>query len=323
MKASDLATLLNGELIGGEYEFFGISSISSPKERTVIFSQDIRDIENLLAFDALFVVNSKVDNLQHAILISDVRYALAIFLQRFFPKTHPEGVSDKAHIEDSVCLGKGVYVGEFAYIGKNSVLEDGVKIYPHCYIGERVKIGAGSILYSGVRVYSDCEIGKNVIIHSGAVIGADGFGFHIHKDEIYKLEHIGKVIIEDFVEIGANTCIDRALIDETRIKRGSKIDNLVQIAHNCQIGENNLIAGQTGIAGSVKTGNWVLIGGGTAIKEHVEIDSHTKLAARSNVSKSLKTGVYGGNIPAMELSRWKRIYAYIQKLPEFIKERSD
>ncbi|MEN3034064.1 MAG: UDP-3-O-(3-hydroxymyristoyl)glucosamine N-acyltransferase [Aquificaceae bacterium] len=321
MKASELAKFLSGKLLGGEYEFEGISSFLNPKEKTVIFCQDIRDLDKLSGFDALFVLDRENQNVAHSILVRDVKYSLAMFLKRFFPRTYPEGISPKAHIEESAKLGKGIYIGEFTYIGKDAFLEDNVRIYPQCYIGDRVKIGEGSIIYSGVKIYADCEIGKNVIIHSGAVIGADGFGFYIYEGEIYKLEHIGKVIIEDNVEIGANTCIDRALIDETRIKKGSKIDNLVQIAHNCNIGESNIIAGQSGLAGSVKTGDWVLIGGSAGIKDHVEIQSYTKIAARSNVSKSLKTGTYGGAIPAMELSRWKRLYAYIQKIPDFIKEQ--
>jgi len=171
-----------------------------------------------------------------------------------------------------------------------------------------------------VVIYPNTIVGKNVRIHSGAVIGADGFGYHIGKEGIRKLNHIGNVIIEDDVEIGANTTVDRALIDSTRVGKGTKVDNLVMIAHNCDIGERNLIVSQVGISGSVRTGKEVILAGQVGVADHITIGDRVTVTAKAGVTKDLKPGkVYGANLPAVEWARWKRIYALLLKLPDIFK----
>ncbi len=322
MKLRELAELIEGELYGDEhFEVIGLSSPEKPKEKSVIFLQDVKKLESLKGMKVALVVSQKVD-FPNYIKVKDVKYALAKFLSFLYPERHPSGVSEKAHVEEDVYIGKDVYVGPFVYVGRGAVLEDGVKVYPFCYIGEGVRIGKNSVLFSGVHVYPGCYIGEGVRIHSGSVIGADGFGYYIGEEGVFKLNHIGKVVIEDFVEVGANTCIDRALIDETRIGRQTKIDNLVQIGHNCLVGERNIIVSQVGLSGSVKTGKGVILAGQVGVADHVEIGDGAVVSAKAGVSKDLPGGkVYGAVIPAMEWSKWKRIYAYLLKLPELFKGR--
>ncbi len=322
MKLLDLAELLEGEVFGNSHmEIEGISSPENPKKGTVVFLQDVRSLENLKDMEVVPVVSQEID-VPTYIKVKNVRFALARFLSHFYPERHPSGVSDKAHIEEGVKLGKDVYVAPFVYLGKNVVLEDGVKVYSFCYIGEGVRIGKNSVLFSGVHVYPYCVIGEGVRIHSGSVIGADGFGYYVGPEGIFKLNHIGKVFIQDHAEIGANTCIDRALIDQTVIGENTKIDNLVQIGHNCKIGEGNIIVSQVGLSGSVRTGKGVILAGQVGVADHVEIGDGAVVSAKAGVSKSLEgRKVYGGGIPAMEWSKWKRIYVYILKLPELFKEK--
>lgn len=322
MKLSELAVLLEGELSGSPHmEVWGISSPENPKSGTVIFLQRAQEAEKLRTKDVVLVVSEEVD-FPNYIKVKDVRLALARYLAYLYPEKHPVGISDKAYIEEGVVLGKDVYVGPFVYLGKGVVLEDGVKVYPFCFVGDGVRIGKNSVLFSGVHVYPGCVIGEGVRIHSGSVIGADGFGYYVGPEGVIKLRHIGRVVLADFVEVGANTCIDRALIDETVIGKHTKIDNLVQIGHNCQIGEANIIVSQVGLSGSVKTGKGVILAGQVGVADHVEIGDGAVISAKAGVSKSLEGGkVYGGVIPAMEWSRWKRLYAYILKLPELFKER--
>ncbi len=321
MKLSELASFLGGELHGNpEFEVKGVSSPENPKDGTVIFC-DKANAERLSSMPVAFVVTEPVD-VENYIVVKDLRLSMAVFHRKFYPESHPVGVSDRAYIEEGVYIGREVYIGPFTYIGKGAVLEDGVKVYPFCYIGEGVRIGKGSVLFSGVHVYPRCEIGEGVRIHSGSVIGADGFGYYIGPEGIVKLNHIGKVTIEDDVEIGANSCVDRALIDQTVIGKHTKIDNLVQIGHNCRLGEKNIIVSQVGLSGSVRTGKNVILGGQVGVADHVEIGDGAVVAAKSGVSKSLQGGkVYGANLPAIEWSKWKRIYAYLLKIPELFKEK--
>ncbi len=322
MKLGEIAELLGGELSGNpDLEVGGISSVQNPKPGTIVFCQSPEDVEKALRGSPVALVVSSEVEAPNYIRVEDVRLALAIFLESFYPEKHPEGVSPDAKIGEGVSLGKGVYVGPFAVIGDGVILEDNVKVYPFTYVGDNTVVGEGSILFSGVHIYPRTVIGKGVRIHSGAVIGADGFGYHIGKEGIRKLNHIGNVVIEDYVEIGANTTVDRAMIDSTRVGRNSKIDNLVMIAHNCDIGEANIIVSQVGISGSVRTGRGVVLAGQVGVADHVSIGDGATVTAKAGVSKDLEGGkVYGGAIPAMEWGRWKRIYAALMRLPDLIKK---
>ncbi len=321
MKIGQVADMVQGKVVGDpEVEVEGLSSPQSPRERTLVFCQSKKDVDLARRGNpAALVVGERVD-FPNYILVEDVKLALALFLERFYPEVHPTGVSDRSHIGLNVNIGKNVYVGPFAFVGNNVKIGDNVKIYPFTYVGDNTVIGEGTVLFPGVTIYPNTVIGRNVRIHSGAVIGADGFGYYVGKKGIKKLNHIGNVVIEDGVEIGANTTVDRSLIESTRIGRETKVDNLVMIAHNCVIGERNIIVSQVGISGSVRTGKEVVLAGQVGVADHVTIGDRVTVAAKSGVSKDLQPGkVYGAALPAIEWTRWKRIYALILKLPDLFK----
>jgi len=322
MRLGEVAKLLGAHLRGDpSIEISGVSSPTNPKPATLVFCQDERDEVRAKRGNPAALVLQKDTDYPNYLRVKDVRYALALFLERMYPENHPEGISDRAVVEEGAKLGKSVYVGPFVYIGKNVVLEDGVKVYPFSYVGEDSYIGEGTVLFSGVCVYPRTVIGKGVRIHSGSVIGADGFGYHVGKEGIRKLTHIGNVIVEDGVEIGANTTIDRALIDSTRIGKMTKIGNLVVIAHNCDVGEANIIVSQVGLSGSVRTGKNVILAGQVGVADHVEIGDNVTVTAKSGVSRNLEAGkTYGSSLPAVEWGRWKRVYAALLRLPELLKK---
>lgn len=321
MKLIHVAHLVGGKLYGSEnFEVIGISSPEDPKPHTIVFCQEKSEVEKVKNFELAIVVKEPVEHSNY-ILVEDVKQAMALFLKSFYPERHPSGISERAYIGKDVFVGEEVYIAPFAYVGDGVEIGNRVKIYPFSYIGDNCVIGDDTIIFSGVHIYPGCVIGKRVRIHSGTVIGADGFGYHVGKEGITKLHHVGKVIVEDDVEIGANTTIDRALIDRTLIGKGTKIDNLVMIGHNCRIGENNLIVSQVGLSGSVKTGKNVILAGQVGVADHVSIGDNVKIAAKSGVANDLEPNrTYGANLPAIEWTRWKRIYLYLLKLPELFKK---
>lgn len=257
---------------------------------------------------------------KNAIYVPNPRLALIKVLELFSPRKKPSpGVHPTAIIEQGVKLGEGVSVGAFCYIGANTELGNGTVIYPLCYIGENCKIGRNVLLYPRVTLYDNVEIGDNCIIHSGAVIGADGFGYVKEGDKHLKIPHIGKVVVEEYVEIGANTTIDRATMGETRIGKGTKIDNLVQIAHNVEIGENSIIVAQVGISGSVKIGKNVTLAGQAGIADHIEIGDNATIAAQAGVIGDVPpNSVYSG-YPARPHAQQMRVLALLQRLPDMFK----
>jgi UDP-3-O-[3-hydroxymyristoyl] glucosamine N-acyltransferase len=252
--------------------------------------------------------------------VENPRLAMALLLEVLHPQNHPEGVSPKASLGNNVSLGKGVYVGDFAYIGNNVVLEDGVKIYPGCYIGDNTVIGEGSVIYPNVFIGEGTVIGRGVIVFPGAVVGREGFGFAFDGKRHVRLRHVGNVVIEDYAEIGANSCVDRALLEETVVGEGSKIDNLVQVAHNNLLGRGVILVSQVGLAGSVEVGDFSVLAGQVGVADHVRIGKGVTVVAKSGVSRDLPDGgVYGSNLPAVEWTRWKKIYLTLLKLPELAK----
>src|SRR5258706_4743346 len=236
-------------------------------------------------------------------------------------KRDKSGIEQPCYIHDTAQLGSNIYVGAFAYIGKNVSIGSNVKIYPQVYIGDNVSIGGNTTLFEGVKVYSDCVIGSHCTIHAGSVIGADGFGFMPNTNNEYqKVAQIGNVIIEDHVEIGAVTTIDRATLGSTIIRKGVKLDNLIQVAHNVEIGENTVIAAQTGIAGSAKIGRDCMIGGQVGIVGHITIADKVKIAAQSGIGASIETeGEVVQGSPAFNIGDYKRTYVLFRKLPEMEK----
>ncbi len=229
-----------------------------------------------------------------------------------------QGIEQPAHVCDSAKLGKDVYIGAFSYIGENVTIGEGVQVYPGCYIGDGVTVGEGSRLFAGVKIYEDCILGKNVTIHSGTVIGADGFGFAPQADGSYKkVPQIGHVVIEDDVEIGSNTTIDRATMGATVIRKGVKLDNLIQVAHNVEIGTNTAIAAQTGISGSTKIGRGCVIGGQVGMVGHIRIADGTRINAQSGISKNVEapnTALAGS--PAFDYRSSLKSQAIYRNLPE-------
>jgi len=232
------------------------------------------------------------------------------------------GISSHAFISPSANLGRELYIGEFAYIGEGVTIGDDVQVYPQVYLGDHVKVGSGTILYPGVRIYRDCVVGKNCTIHGGAVIGSDGFGFAPQDDKNYrKVPQVGNVVLEDNVEIGANTTIDRATIGSTILRRGVKLDNLIQVAHNVEIGENTVIAAQTGLSGSMKIGKNVMVGGQAGFVGHIVVADNVKVGARSGVENSLpQDGAIVFGAPAIDASKARRNYVHWRNLDDIVKK---
>ncbi len=232
-----------------------------------------------------------------------------------------KGIEQPCYISDSAEIGSDCYVGAFAYLGNKVTIGNRAKIYPNVYIGDNVTIGDDTTLFAGVKIYSDCVIGKSCTLHAGVIIGADGFGFAPASGSYNKVAQIGNVIIEDHVEIGAGTTIDRATLGSTFIRKGVKLDNLIQIAHNVDIGENTVIAAQTGIAGSTKIGKDCMIGGQVGIVGHLSIADNTKIAAQSGVGSSItEPGQILQGSPAFPISDYRRTYVVFRKLPDLDKK---
>ena len=259
----------------------------------------------------------------HATLIKvDDPYATLAFLLDLASKTTPEkkGMEQPVYIAEGVEIPEDAYVGAFAYIGKNVRLGKGVKIYPQCYVGDNVTIGENTCLYAGVKIYQGCVVGNRCILHSGVVVGSDGFGFAPHNGSYDKIAQIGNVVIEDNVEIGANTVVDRATMGSTFIRQGVKLDNLIQIAHNVEIGENTVIAAQTGVAGSTKIGKHNMIGGQVGFAGHLKIGDFNQFGAQSGVQSNIASGKVLMGYPAVEGRGFMKQTAYLRKLGDFYAE---
>jgi UDP-3-O-[3-hydroxymyristoyl] glucosamine N-acyltransferase len=231
------------------------------------------------------------------------------------------GIEQPSVISEGVTYGDDLYLGSFCYIGKNVRIGNNVKIYPNSFIGDNVTIGDNCVFFAGVRVYSESEIGNFVTIHSGTIIGSDGFGFAPQEDGSYsKIPQIGNVVIEDYVEIGSCSTVDRATLGTTYIRRGAKLDNQIQVAHNVEIGENTVIAAQTGIAGSTKIGKNCLIGGQVGIAGHITIGDRVKIQAQSGIGKSLKDGEVVQGSPAFNYGDFAKSFVHFRNLPKIVTE---
>mgnify|MGYP004509887841 FL=1 len=238
-------------------------------------------------------------------------------------KPKKTGVAPQAYIAPSAKLGNNCYVGPFAYVGEGAEIGDGCQIYPHAVVGDNVKVGTNCIFYPNTTIYQGCKIGNNVTIHAGSVIGADGFGFAPGADGYDKIPQIGIVVIEDNVEIGANTCVDRSTMGATIIHKGVKLDNLVQVAHNVEIGENTVMSAQVGIAGSTKVGSWCMFGGQVGLAGHITIGNKTFLGAQSGVPGSLKGGEELIGTPPMNPRQYFKSQAIFRRLPDMYKDLND
>ncbi len=257
-----------------------------------------------------------------AIRVSNPYEAFVALLDHFFPLQHPQWhVDPRAILGADVVLGKHVNIGPYVVIGQGTRLGDRVTIYPGTYIGESCEIGPDSVLYPNVSIYPRVVLGKSVIVHSGAVIGADGFGFYPLPDGSYrKVPQVGRVVIDDHVEIGANTCIDRATVGDTVIKVGAKLDNLVQVGHNATIGAHTVLAGQVGLGGSVRIGNQVRMGGQAGIADHVTIGDGASIAAQAGVTSDVESGATMFGYPAVLSPTFKRMHFYSLRLGELFRQ---
>ncbi|MGF7231937.1 UDP-3-O-(3-hydroxymyristoyl)glucosamine N-acyltransferase [Arachidicoccus sp.] len=327
--AAQIAGFINAQIEGNpEAQVKGFNNIEAAKENDLSFLANPKYETLLYKSEASVVIVNKSLVLKSLVtptlLRVDDPYAAFATLLKVYEDMRSKklnGIQVNSYVDETAEIGEDVYIGSFSYISEKAVIGKSSKIYPGCFVGENVQIGENTILYPGVKVYHQCILGNNIIVHAGAVIGADGFGFTPQRDGSYqKVPQIGHVIIEDNVEIGANTTIDRATLNATIIRKGVKIDNLVQIAHNVELGQNTGIAAQAGISGSTKIGKNVMIAGQAGIAGHLEIDDKTIITAQSGIGKSVKTenSILSGS-PAFDHSARRRSEVVYRHLPELEK----
>ncbi len=327
--AQQIASLLEGEIVGNpNTTVSGLSKIEEGEKGTLSFLANPKYEEYLYTTEASIVIVNKSfepqKEIQQNVTLIKVEEAYSCFakLLGMYDQAmakQPQ-VEEMSFVSDNASIGNNVYIGAFAYISDGAVIEDDAHIYPNSYIGDNVHIGASSKIFAGVKIYRDCKIGKSCTIHSGVVIGADGFGFAPNSENNYqKVPQIGNVILEDHVEIGANTCIDRATLGSTIIKKGVKLDNLVQIGHNVVIGDNTVMAAQVGVAGSTKLGKNMMVGGQVGIVGHISLADGVLIGAQSGVPKTIKKeGTILLGSPAYEADEYKKAYMGFRRLPQIL-----
>jgi UDP-3-O-[3-hydroxymyristoyl] glucosamine N-acyltransferase len=328
-KATDIARFLNGEIIGNEeIKVSNVSKIEEGKPGTLAFLANMK-YENyiystkasIVLVNRNFVPKEKIE--ATLIKVDDAYQAFASLLELYNQamSSLKTGIEEPSYIDQSAVVGENIYLGAFAYIGKNAKVGNNCKIYPQVYIGDNVTIGDDCIFYAGAKVYANSVIGNRCIIHSGAVIGSDGFGFAPLEDGTYKkIPQIGNTIIEDDVEIGANTTIDCATMGSTIVKKGAKIDNLIQIAHNCEIGENTVMAAQVGLAGSTKVGKNCKFGGQVGLAGHLSIGDNVFIGAQSGVAKSVAGNQIILGSPAIDIKEAIKAITVYKNLPKLREE---
>ncbi|KUJ49964.1 UDP-3-O-(3-hydroxymyristoyl)glucosamine N-acyltransferase [Chryseobacterium sp. JAH] len=324
--ASQIASFIDGKIIGDENALItGVSPIESGEAGHLSFIAQERfshylDTSNCSVLIVSENILTKDSYNQTIIAVKDAYLSFQVLMNLYQEmQGRKEGVEDGASIHDTAVVGDNAYVGAFTYISEKAKIGEGSQIYPQVYIGKGVKIGKNCKIDSGARIYDYCIIGDNCVIHSNTVIGGDGFGFQPTAEGFKKIPQLGNVIIEDDVEIGSNCSIDRATIGSTVIGKGTKIDNLIQIAHNVKIGQNNVIASQTGIAGSTIVGDWNQIGGQVGIVGHIKIGNQVKIQAQSGVNSHVndRETVYGS--PAISYNDYLRSYVHFRNLPVLVK----
>ncbi|MBK9671096.1 MAG: UDP-3-O-(3-hydroxymyristoyl)glucosamine N-acyltransferase [Bacteroidetes bacterium] len=323
--AAQIAAQLNGVVEGNpEAKVSSLSKIEEGRAGTLSFLANPKYAQYIYSTEASVVIVSTDFIAEQPVKATLVRVADAYksfaTLLEFYNqiKLKKAGIEQPSFISDKASIGENVYVGAFAYVGSGAKIGKNVKIYPHSFIGDNVVIGDDTTLFSGVKIYSDCSVGAHCTLHSGVIIGGDGFGFAPNSENNYnKVPQIGNVVIEDRVEIGSNTTIDRATLGSTIVRKGVKLDNLIQIAHNVEIGENTVIAAQTGIAGSTKIGRDCMIGGQVGIVGHISIANGVKIAAQSGIGQSIsKENEIVQGSPAFNIGEYKRSYVVFRNLPD-------
>jgi len=323
--AQQIAEILNGEIVGNaEVEVNSLAKIEEGQKGDLCFLANEKYTPHIYTTKAsIVIVNtsfiSDTEITATLIKVEDAYSSFSQLLELYNKMQFNElGVSKKADIDENCSIGDAVFVGAFTSICEGVTIGNNVKIHPNCYIGKNVTIGDNSIIYPNVSIYHNCKIGGNNIIHSGVVIGSDGFGFAPNAENNYdKISQIGNVIISDDVEIGANTTIDRATMGSTKIGKGVKLDNLIQIAHNVEVGDHTVIAAQAGVAGSSKIGKNCMIGGQTAVSGHLTIADEVKIAGQSGIASSIKqVGKIVQGPMAFDIKDFQRSYIIFKKLPD-------
>ena len=329
--ALQIAEILEGDVVGdAEVEVSKLSKIEEGEKGSLTFLANPKYTPFIYTTQASIAIVNKTfepeNNIAATLIkVEDAYAAFSKVLEYYnLVKLNKSGVEQPSFISESSTYGENVYIGAFSYIGDNVAISDNVKIFPNVYIGDNVSLGDNTIVFAGAKIYSDCVIGNNCVINSGAIIGADGFGFTPNeKGEYSKVPQTGNVILEDFVDIGAATTIDRATLGSTVIRRGAKLDNQIQIAHNVEIGKNTVIAAQTGIAGSTKIGENCQIGGQVGIVGHITIGNNVKIQAQSGIGRNIKDNEVLQGSPALSYGDYNKSYVHFKNLPKIIKNFND
>ena len=322
--AKQIADILEGEIVGNpEAEVSKLSKIEEGTNGSLTFLSNPKYNPYIYSTKAsIAIVNKSFElekNIETTLIKVEDAYKSFSKLLEFYNevKNNKQGRENPCFIAESASIGENEYIGAFTYIGENVVLGNNVKIYPNSYVGDNTKIGDNTTIFAGVKIYSETEIGVNCKIHSGTVIGADGFGFAPTETGEYKaVPQIGNVIIEDNVDIGSNSTIDRATLGSTIIRKGVKLDNQIQIAHNVEVGRNTVIASQTGIAGSTKVGESCIIGGQVGFAGHLLIGNNVKIQGQSGITKSIKDNDVVQGTPAFGYSDYNKSYVHFKNLPK-------
>jgi len=326
--AAQIAMIIGGKVEGDpNITVASFGKIEEARAGQLAFLANPKYEEYLYSTQASIIIVNEAQELKQPVAatlikVTDAYTSFAVLLDKYqqLQRQQLSGIQQPVYIDATAKTGDNVFIGAFAYLGANVIVADNAKIYPNAFLGDNVMVGENTIIHPGVKIYHDCVIGKNVVIHAGTVIGSDGFGFAPQADGTFKkVPQIGNVIIEDGVEIGANATIDRATIGSTLIKSGAKLDNLLQIAHNVEIGNNTVMAAQSGVSGSTKIGNNVMIGGQAGIVGHISIGDGAKINAQSGVSKSLEPGKSVTGSPAHDYTAALRSQAASRKLPDMEK----
>lgn len=326
--AAQIAILVNGRVEGDPNAVVSsFGKIEEAKEGQLTFFANPKYEDYLYSTRASIVVINEAYELKQPvnatlIRVPDAYTAFATLLGKYQEIMQQQliGVQQPSYIAKTASYGENVFIGAFAYLGENVKLGNNTKIFPNAFIGDNVIIGDNTVIHPGVKIYHDCKVGSHVIIHAGTVIGSDGFGFAPQSDgSLKKVPQIGNVVIEDNVEIGANATIDRATMGSTLIKSGAKLDNLIQIAHNVEVGNSTVIAAQAGVSGSTKIGNGVMIGGQAGLAGHLQVGDGSKINAQAGLGKSLKPGSSVTSSPAYDYGQAIRSQAIARNLPEMEK----
>lgn len=326
--AAQIAGILDGEVVGNpKTEVYKLSKIEEGTHGSLTFLANPKYVNFVYTTEAsVIIVNNSFEPEQVVnttlIKVDDAYQSFSKLLEYYNQvKLMKSGIEQPSVISENVTYGKDLYLGSFSYIGKNVVIGDNVKIYPNSFVGDNVTIGDNTILFAGVKIYSETLVGANCMLHSGCIVGSDGFGFAPHDDGTYsKIPQIGNVIIEDYVNIGSCTTIDRATLGSTIIRKGVKLDNQIQIAHNVEIGENTVIAAQTGIAGSTKIGHSCMIGGQVGFAGHLVIGNNVRIQAQSGIGKNLVDGEIVQGTPAFNYGDFSKSYVHFRNLPKIVAE---